>query len=188
MLRQPGGGLGARAKALADAHGFIVRIWCDSVGAAPRTRSTPRMNPGACACSSVNKTARRSPGQKNVIRCALLPRLKRSSKRPSPSDRDRGIRMAAPISARKSIREPAAANRVGGSDCSQCSTSGSHSIDHGDTTNDVIRSAGSQPSLSVRCEGAPERSTPGPPNIGAGLSHAGTGWKLTGRMHLPPPP
>src|ERR1017187_2987904 len=53
MLRQPGGGLGVRAKALADAHGFIVRIWCDSVGAEPRTRSTPRMNPGACARSSV---------------------------------------------------------------------------------------------------------------------------------------
>src|ERR1035437_9912374 len=54
MLRQPGGGLGVRAKALADAHGFIVRIWCDSVGAEPRTRSTPRMNPGACARSSVS--------------------------------------------------------------------------------------------------------------------------------------
>src|ERR1035437_4784556 len=57
MLRQPGGGLGVRAKALADAHGFIVRIWCDSVGAAPRTRSTLRMNPGACARSSVNHVA-----------------------------------------------------------------------------------------------------------------------------------
>src|ERR1035437_3674704 len=54
MLRQPGGGLGVRAKALADAHGFTLRIWCDSVGAAPRTRSTLRMNPGACARSSVN--------------------------------------------------------------------------------------------------------------------------------------
>jgi hypothetical protein len=32
---------------------FILRIWCDSVGAAPRTRSTPWLKPGACARISV---------------------------------------------------------------------------------------------------------------------------------------
>ena len=64
MLRQPGGGLGVRAKALADAHGFTLRIWYDSVGAAPRTRSTLRMNPGACARSSVTRA---TPQDRQVL-------------------------------------------------------------------------------------------------------------------------
>jgi hypothetical protein len=93
--------------------------------------------------------ARRLPGKKKVIRYALLARLKRSSKRPLPSDRDRGIRTVAPIEARKSIRDAAAANKLGDSDSSQCATSGSNSIDHGDTTNDVMGRTGSQPFVSA---------------------------------------
>src|ERR1035437_9298397 len=59
MLRKPGGGLMVRTEALADTHGSILPVGCDSLRGCAPTRSTPRLKPGACARISVTRRQRR---------------------------------------------------------------------------------------------------------------------------------
>src|SRR5271155_4833651 len=92
------------------------------------------------------------------MRWAFWARSNRSSNRPSPSDLDRGMRIAAPCSPRYSIREATVANWPAGSESTHCSTSGSSSMDQSDITNDVtpqgwkqVDQPGGGSALAVRC-------------------------------------